>query len=379
MQPESVAEWREWLAAHHTRPTGVWLVTWRAGSGGPKISYAESVEQALCFGWVDSLGRTLDDERTMLWFAPRKARSGWARTNKQRIERLTAAGLMAPAGLAVVEAAKADGSWTLLDAVEDLLVPDDLAAALQPPSHRPASTGRRSRVRSNGRSSSGSCRPGAPRPGPGGWPRRRRRRAATSGPSGRAASRGAGRRAPCGSRRTEPDTGPQAGPDQDEQLRDRRDRQAERGRRPVEVTVGQRGQVVAHEVHERCGGPFGGDQRSGPGEQQIRDRPLGDARRPGRAQRPDCLGHCGRRKTVRGGDLLGRRREQAALGEMADHDGQGGPAVGADLAPGEHLQLGEGIDGRFRGQPRPGSRALRARPGSTMPAASGTRRSRLPP
>jgi uncharacterized protein YdeI (YjbR/CyaY-like superfamily) len=65
----------------------------------------------------------------MLWFAPRKARSGWARTNKQRIERLTAAGLMAPAGLAVIEAAKADGSWTLLDAVEDLVVPDDLAAA----------------------------------------------------------------------------------------------------------------------------------------------------------------------------------------------------------------------------------------------------------
>ena len=129
MQPESVAEWREWLAAHHTRPTGVWLVTWRAASGGSKISYAESVEQALCFGWVDSLGRRLDDERTMLWFAPRKARSGWARTNKQRIERLTAAGLMTPAGLAVVEAAKADGSWTLLDAVEDLLVPDDLAAA----------------------------------------------------------------------------------------------------------------------------------------------------------------------------------------------------------------------------------------------------------
>jgi uncharacterized protein YdeI (YjbR/CyaY-like superfamily) len=129
VQPGSVAEWRDWLAANHTRATGVWLVTWRAGSGGPKIGYEESVEQALCFGWVDSLGRTLDAERTMLWFAPRKARSGWARTNKQRIERLTAAGLMAPAGLAVVEAAKADGSWTLLDGVEDLIVPDDLAAA----------------------------------------------------------------------------------------------------------------------------------------------------------------------------------------------------------------------------------------------------------
>jgi uncharacterized protein YdeI (YjbR/CyaY-like superfamily) len=129
VQPGSVQEWREWLAEHHIRPTGVWLVTWRAGSSGPRISYEESVEQALCFGWVDSKGRKLDAERTMLWFAPRKARSGWSRPNKQRVERLQAAGLMAPAGLAVVEAAKADGSWTLLDTVEDLVVPDDLAAA----------------------------------------------------------------------------------------------------------------------------------------------------------------------------------------------------------------------------------------------------------
>jgi uncharacterized protein YdeI (YjbR/CyaY-like superfamily) len=130
VQPGSIDEWRAWLAAHHARGSGVWLVTWRAGSGGPRIGYEESVEQALCFGWVDSKGRTLDATRTMLWFAPRKGRSGWSRPNKQRVERLLAAGLMAPAGIAAVEAAKADGSWTLLDAVEDLVVPDDLAAAL---------------------------------------------------------------------------------------------------------------------------------------------------------------------------------------------------------------------------------------------------------
>jgi uncharacterized protein YdeI (YjbR/CyaY-like superfamily) len=129
VQPDSVAQWRAWLAEHHARREGVWLVTWRAGSAGPKISYDESVEQALCFGWVDSKGKALDSERTMLWFAPRKARSGWSRPNKRRVERLLAAGLMAAPGLAVVEAAKADGSWTLLDAVEDLVVPDDLAAA----------------------------------------------------------------------------------------------------------------------------------------------------------------------------------------------------------------------------------------------------------
>ena len=136
MQPESLAEWRAWLAENHDRGAGVWLVMRRASAGGPRIGYEESVEQALCFGWVDSKGRSLDAERTMLWFAPRKRGSGWARTNKERIERLTAAGLMAPAGQAVIDAAKADGSWGLLDDVENLVVPDDLAAAFA--AHPPA-------------------------------------------------------------------------------------------------------------------------------------------------------------------------------------------------------------------------------------------------
>ena len=130
VQPASVAEWRAWLERHHDRGRGVWLVTWKTGSGGPQVGYVESVEQALCFGWVDSTARTLDAQRSMLWFAPRKRGSGWARTNKERVGRLVGAGLMAPAGLAMVEAAQADGSWSLLDDVEDLVVPDDLAAAL---------------------------------------------------------------------------------------------------------------------------------------------------------------------------------------------------------------------------------------------------------
>ncbi|TQM10036.1 YdeI/OmpD-associated family protein [Pseudonocardia kunmingensis] len=130
-QPSTVAEWREWLADHHAdRPEGVWLVKWRAGSGGPRLDHGELVEQALCFGWIDSTGRALDAQRTMVWFTRRRPGSGWSRLNKQRIARLTAAGEMAPAGLALVEAAQADGSWTLLDAVEDLAVPADLDAAL---------------------------------------------------------------------------------------------------------------------------------------------------------------------------------------------------------------------------------------------------------
>jgi uncharacterized protein YdeI (YjbR/CyaY-like superfamily) len=130
-QPASLDAWRAWLADHHAdRPEGVWLVRWRAGSDGPRIDHGELVEQALCFGWIDSTGRALDATRTMVWFTPRRPGSGWSRLNKQRVERLSAAGAMAQSGLARVDAAKADGSWALLDAVEDLVVPPDLAAAL---------------------------------------------------------------------------------------------------------------------------------------------------------------------------------------------------------------------------------------------------------
>jgi uncharacterized protein YdeI (YjbR/CyaY-like superfamily) len=104
-------------------------VFWRKGSGRTGLTYDEAVEEALCFGWIDGRAGKLDDRRTMIWFSPRKRGSGWARTNKVRVERLLAEGLMAAPGLALIEEAKRDGSWTRLDAVEDLAVPDDLAAA----------------------------------------------------------------------------------------------------------------------------------------------------------------------------------------------------------------------------------------------------------
>ncbi|HEX7743979.1 MAG TPA: YdeI/OmpD-associated family protein [Micromonosporaceae bacterium] len=126
---ETREQWRRWLAENHQRRTGVWLVSWKQHTGRSRISYDESVEEALCVGWVDSKGRKLDDDRSMLWFAPRKPGSAWARSNKERVARLEAAGLMRPAGRRVVEQAKAGGSWTRLDEVEGLVVPDDLAAA----------------------------------------------------------------------------------------------------------------------------------------------------------------------------------------------------------------------------------------------------------
>ena len=119
------------LARRAPRDVGpIWLVTYKKASGKPRITYDEIVEEALCFGWIDSRSGAVDDERSKLWLAPRKRGSGWSRLNKQRVERLSAEGLIAPPGLRVIEAARADGSWATLDTVEDGIVPDDLAAAL---------------------------------------------------------------------------------------------------------------------------------------------------------------------------------------------------------------------------------------------------------
>ncbi len=138
VHPLTRAEWRAWLEQHHGRAEGVWLVSYKQATDKPRVTYDEAVEEALCFGWVDSKGNKLDEERSMLWFAPRKLGSGWSRPNKERVERLIAAGLMTPAGMAKIEAAKADGSWSLLDAVENLEIPPDLAEALD--AYPPAAT-----------------------------------------------------------------------------------------------------------------------------------------------------------------------------------------------------------------------------------------------
>lgn len=130
VHPLARAEWRQWLEANHTRREGVWLVTFKKETGQPRVEYDEAVEEALCFGWVDSKANKLDERRSLLWFAPRKPRTGWSKPNKDRVERMIAAGLMAPAGMAKIEAAKADGSWSKLDAVEALELPPDLVEAL---------------------------------------------------------------------------------------------------------------------------------------------------------------------------------------------------------------------------------------------------------
>ena len=122
--------WRAWLEAHHGRSAGVWLVAWKKHTGRPGIPYDEAVEEAMCFGWVDSRPRRIDDDRTALWFSPRRRGSAWSRSNKERVARMEAAGRMTDAGRAAVDVARADGTWSMLDEVEDLAVPPDLAAAL---------------------------------------------------------------------------------------------------------------------------------------------------------------------------------------------------------------------------------------------------------
>jgi uncharacterized protein YdeI (YjbR/CyaY-like superfamily) len=130
VHPETRAELRAWLAEHHATSTGVWLVSWKRATGKPAVTYDDIVEEALCFGWIDSTINTLDRERSALLLTPRRPGSTWSARNKERIERLRASELMRPAGLAAVERAKADGSWTAYDAAERLEEPPDLAAAL---------------------------------------------------------------------------------------------------------------------------------------------------------------------------------------------------------------------------------------------------------
>ena len=118
------------MADHHATSTGIWLIWHTKRSGRQRINVDEAVSEALCFGWIDSRLRRLDSETSALLFTPRKARGTWSRLNRQRVATLIASGLMTDAGMLAIEAARLDGSWTMLDAVDALEIPDDLAQAL---------------------------------------------------------------------------------------------------------------------------------------------------------------------------------------------------------------------------------------------------------
>ncbi len=128
--PTDRQQWRDWLAEYHDKQPSVWLLYAKKKSGLPGIAYDEAVEEALCFGWIDSTAKPVDADTFMQFFCPRKAKSGWSKVNKERLVRLTDAGLMMPAGIASVKRAKENGSWLLLDEAEAQIIPPDLAAEL---------------------------------------------------------------------------------------------------------------------------------------------------------------------------------------------------------------------------------------------------------
>jgi uncharacterized protein YdeI (YjbR/CyaY-like superfamily) len=127
-EPRDRADWRRWLRRNHDSVSGVWLVFLKGNRR--QISYADSVEEALCFGWIDSTLNPIDAARYMQLFTRRKPKSGWSRINKDRVVRLMRDGLMAAAGLAAIDLAKQHGGWEKLDAIESLTVPPELEAAL---------------------------------------------------------------------------------------------------------------------------------------------------------------------------------------------------------------------------------------------------------
>lgn len=131
VQPGNRQEWRDWLLMNYRKGESVWLVLPKKGSGLQGVTLGEAVDEAICFGWIDSLPRKLDDKRSMLLISPRKRGSNWSTVNKRKAERLIASGKMHPVGLAKIDEAKSDGSWDALDEVEQLIVPDDLKLAFE--------------------------------------------------------------------------------------------------------------------------------------------------------------------------------------------------------------------------------------------------------
>ena len=128
--PANPREWREWLEENHSGENAVWLIYHKKSSQLTTITWSEAVDEALCFGWIDSIAKPLDADRYMQFFSKRKPGGGWSKINKEKIRKLTEEGRMCQAGLDAIAVAQQNGSWTLLDEIEELIVPDDLANAL---------------------------------------------------------------------------------------------------------------------------------------------------------------------------------------------------------------------------------------------------------
>jgi len=131
LYPKNREEWRNWLVKNHIKKPSVWLIQYKKSANMPTISWSDAVEEALCFGWIDSVRKSIDAERFIQFFTKRKPKSAWSKINKAKILHLTEAGLMTQAGQESVNRAKENGSWIILDEVEELLVPEELEQAFK--------------------------------------------------------------------------------------------------------------------------------------------------------------------------------------------------------------------------------------------------------
>lgn len=128
--PKSRTDWRKWLEKNHQSKQSVWLVYFKSSTKVTSLSWSEAVDEALCFGWIDSTKKTIDTERYMQYFSRRKPKSNWSRINKEKVAKLTQNNLITKAGFDSIETAKQNGSWTILDEVEALVIPEDLKEEL---------------------------------------------------------------------------------------------------------------------------------------------------------------------------------------------------------------------------------------------------------
>ncbi|WP_281299050.1 YdeI/OmpD-associated family protein [Flavobacterium limnophilum] len=128
---KNAKEWREWLHENHDKSTGICLIFYKVGSKMESMRWEEAVQVAICYGWIDSTVKKMDEERRKQVFSPRKDKSVWSKLNKTYIEKLLKENLVHESGLAKIEIAKQNGSWTSSDAVEELLIPDDLKRAFK--------------------------------------------------------------------------------------------------------------------------------------------------------------------------------------------------------------------------------------------------------
>jgi uncharacterized protein YdeI (YjbR/CyaY-like superfamily) len=128
----SASEFRKWLAVYHRESEGIWVRMFKKGAEERSVTYAEALDEALCFGWIDGQKRPHDDSSWLQRFTPRRPRSGWSKRNTQHVERLIKAGRMKAAGQAEIDAAKKDGRWAAAyDSPSKATIPDDFLAALR--------------------------------------------------------------------------------------------------------------------------------------------------------------------------------------------------------------------------------------------------------